>query len=404
MIGKQLKVLLIHRFFKPDSPPYAYILDDIRYLLTENGMQVDVLSSQPSYKSVDQKNKMHWKSREQDGAIVYRLPVFQLRNEKVSKLLNFIWFPFLTFWFVLFGRKYNVVTVSTAPPILLSFLIAIVCKLRGFNLIYHCMDIHPEIGRISGEFKMNAVFKILCWMDSYTCRSAAAIIVLSSDMKDSLLRRNNRLIEKIVVINNYDLGLNESNKQSFFDANDGVRRVLFAGNIGRFQNLDSFVWALKNNPPLENFQLLFVGEGAALEGIKRLAKGLEQQIRFISHQPLAVAKQMISEADAAIVSLQKNVVKYAYPSKTLTYLSEGTPVLAMVEKNSELAEFISFNDLGVVIAPDDTAAIYAFFKALSQDELHFDRKHIIDVFEKTFSRDQFNKKYLSLIDGLTEGL
>jgi len=400
MIGDTNAVLLIHRFFKPDSPPYAFILNDIREILEQRNMSVDVLSSQPSYKSVDQKYKLPWKVKEENGSNVFRLPVFQLKNEKLSKLLNFIWFPFVAFCFILFGKKYQIVTVSTAPPVVLAFLVAMACKLRGFNLIYHCMDIHPEIGRISGEFKSKVIFKTLCWMDNYTCRTASKIIVLSKDMEMSLLNRNKALRLKIEVINNYDLSSEEALRHEFYDVKDNKKRVIFAGNIGRFQNLDRFVLALKMNPPLDNFELVFVGEGSALETLMDLAKGLEEQVRFISHQPVSVARQMIADADTAIVSLEKNVIRYAYPSKTMTYLAVGTPVLAMVETFSELSCFIQHNRLGRVVAHDETGEIYAYFKELSIDNLDFNREAIRTCFQEKFSKIQFKDKFISLVEDL----
>ena len=399
MTGRKLRVLLIHRFFKPDSAPYASILDDIRNLILEQNMQAEVLSSQPSYKTVDTKNKLSWKEKDESGSTIFRLPVFKFKNRKVSKLLNFLWFPFLAFWFVLFGRSYDVVTVSTAPPVVLAFLIALACKLRGSMLVYHCMDIHPEIGRISGEFKSNMVFKTLLWMDSYTCRLASKIIVLSDDMKVSLESRNTGILgSKVEIINNYDLNSRDVANQDFFDAKDHIKRVVFAGNIGRFQNLDSFILALKNNPSLDDFELLFVGEGVALEGLTKLSQGIEENIRFIPHQPVAIARQIIADADIAIVSLQEDVIKYAYPSKTMTCLAVGTPLLVMVEDNSELVRFVSSNGLGFVVEPGDISTIYKFFKKLSKKQPGFEQGHIINVFEKKFSKRQFNNKFLSLIN------
>ena len=400
MTESKLTVLLIHRFFKPDSPPYAFILDDIRYLLGAKGAQVDVLSSQPSYKSVDKENSFPWKTVEDNGSTIFRLPVFQLKSAEVSKFLNFGWFPIVVFWFVLLRRKYDIVTVSTAPPVVLAFMIAFASKLRGFKLVYHCMDLHPEIGRLSGEFKNNALYKLFFWMEGFTCRTASKIIVLSTDMKASLMRRDIGLASKVEIINNYDLSFKETPARLAFYNIDRKKRVIFAGNIGRFQNLHSLVLALKNNPWLDNFELIFVGEGAALEAIKSLSAGLEDLIRFIPHQPAVVARQMISDVDMAVVSLQEDVIRYAFPSKTMTYLAVGTPILAMVESDSELATFISSNDLGQVIAPNDRKGIYDVFKALSEERLHFDRKHIIQTFEKSFSRVHFNQKFITLVDKL----
>jgi len=261
------------------------------------------------------------------------------------------------------------------------------------------MDIHPEIGRISGEFKSNMVFKTLLWMDSYTCRLASKIIVLSDDMKVSLESRNTGILgSKVEIINNYDLNSRDVANQDFFDAKDHIKRVVFAGNIGRFQNLDSFILALKNNPSLDGFELLFVGEGVALEGLTKLSQGIEENIRFIPHQPVAIARQIIADADIAIVSLQEDVIKYAYPSKTMTCLAVGTPLLVMVEDNSELVRFVSSNGLGFVVEPGDISTIYKFFKKLSKKQPGFEQGHIINVFEKKFSKRQFNNKFLSLIN------
>ena len=142
----EMSALLIHRYYSPDSPPYASILKDMRGMLAPHGGCVDILASQPSYKSIDKSKVVAWKIKD-DLGIVYRLPVLKSNNQKINKVFNFFWFPFLSFWVVLFGKKYKVVTVSTAPPVLLAFSVALACKIRRMKLVYHCMDIHPEIGQ-----------------------------------------------------------------------------------------------------------------------------------------------------------------------------------------------------------------------------------------------------------------
>ena len=42
---------------------------------------------------------------------------------------------------------------STAPPVVVGFAAALGARLTGGRFYYHCMDIHPEIGRLSGEFE-----------------------------------------------------------------------------------------------------------------------------------------------------------------------------------------------------------------------------------------------------------
>ena len=404
MTTNRKRILLTHRFFYPDSPTYAYILEDMRKLFKKNGFEVDVLSSKPSYKAVDKELKEKFITKQKDGSTIYRLPVFKLKNSKLEKLLNYLWFPFAAFWFQIFCRRYDVVTTATTPPVLYAFSAALASKIRRRKLIYHMMDIHPEVGRLSGEFKNKFVFNVLQWMDNFTCRTASRIVVLSSDMKAVLLKRDESLADKIEIINNYDVSFGEMSSDQFFADNTGKKRVVFAGNIGRFQNLESFVLALKEYGCPENFELVFVGEGAALAKLKGLAESIGNCVRFIPHQSVSVARKIISEADMGIVSLQNEVIKYAYPSKTMTYLAEGTPILLCVDGDSEISSFTKSEKIGVSVTPSDTDRIYEVFKELSTGTLEFDQEHIKKVFKNNLSKKIFDKKYKNLLIDLIKDI
>lgn len=395
-------ILLVHRFFYPDTPPYAIILDDMKKTLLENGYMVDVLSSQPSYKSVDMNKKEKIITHQDDNSTIYRLPVFRTSNQKINKLVNFFWFPVMVFFFILFSRKYDVIIVSTNPPVILAFFTALATKLKASKLIYHCMDIYPEIGKLSGDFSNKYIYALLLWMDNFTCSVANKIIVLSEDMKQSFLAREDKNISeiKIETINNYDLSDGESLQADYFD-NKKVKRIVFTGNLGRFQNLDKLIFSIKNYSCLNDFELIFVGEGIELKNLKQMAQGLEC-VKFIPHQSIATARKIISEADMGIVSLQRDIIKYAYPSKTMTYLSEGTPILGLVETGTDLADFIESNNLGKIVSSDNIQNIYEVFKKLSERSLHFDRKMIKSTFENNFSKIIYEDKFLKLFNSLVE--
>jgi glycosyltransferase involved in cell wall biosynthesis len=400
---KKVKILLTHRFFYPDSPTYAHILENMRKTLLESGYQVDVLSTQPSYKLSDKSKKVKFIEKHNDGSTIYRLPVLKLNFHKIEKILNYFWFPFAAFFFQLFSKRYDIVTVATTPPVLYAFSVAIVSKIRRRKLIYHNMDIHPEIGRLSGEFKNKLIFKCLQWMDNFTCSTASRIIVLSSDMKNMLIKRNHNFENKIEIINNYDVGCNNViSDEPYFSANGKVK-VVFAGNIGRFQNLESFILALKKYGCPKNFELIFVGEGTALNHLKKLSESVAECVRFIPHQSMDVARKIISEADMGIVSLGQEIIKYAYPSKTMTYLAEGTAMLVCVDKNSELSNFVEREKVGVSIEPSDLSQIHKVFTALSTGELSFDKTYIRKIFCEYFSQEIFNKKLINLIKDIMEG-
>src|SRR5699024_5609558 len=137
--------------------------------------------------------------------LVQRVSLPSDRRGRYQQAVNAVLFPVAVFFRVLISRGYDVVMCSTFPPVLLGALVSLAARLKRAQFIYHCMDLHPEIGSLSGEFRAPWVYRLLMRIDLRTCRRATAIVVLSDDMRDVLTARDPGLAERIHVINNFDL-------------------------------------------------------------------------------------------------------------------------------------------------------------------------------------------------------
>lgn len=360
-----MKILLIHRYFWPDTPPYASMLRSIAKRLVEQGHEVVVLSSQPSYKLKAQQDKQ-LPVETVDGMEVHRISLFREKGRNVLfRLFNMIYFPLRVFIFSIFKGKFNVIMASTAPPVVVGLAAAISAKVTGAKFFYHCMDIHPEIGRISGEFKNPYVFKFLRKLDVISCNLASNVIVLSDDMKKSLSSRAGYYKKNIKIINNFSMPSHCANMDvdSELLKQPDRFRIIFAGNIGRFQGLEVFIDILKKMLHIPQIELVFIGEGGALDSIKERAADMSN-VHFFPHQSVNVARKMIADADLGIVSLSPRVYKYAYPSKTMTYLEEGCPLLVSVEHDSELVSLIESSNIGIWVDLQQLDSVVATIKAL----------------------------------------
>lgn len=357
-----VRILLIHRYFWPDTPPYATMLRVIANRLAADGHEVEVFTAQPSYTSLETVSRQ--KSTEyMDGVRVRRVALLRERGRKVLfRLFNMLYFPLAIFIHSVFKGRFHVIMASTAPPVVVGASAALGAKLTGAKFIYHCMDIHPEIGAISGEFERPTIFQVLSKIDQWTCRQAKKVIVLSKDMENALRERPDSAGIDVEIINNFELrAFNQIEAGDWLKAllkEKGKYRLLFAGNIGRFQQLEAFVDAMElltNRPDIE---LVFLGEGSALQSLKNRAAGkIGKQIRFFSHQSVEVARRIMQDADLGIVSLMKGVYRYAYPSKIMTYVAEGLPLLVSIEENSELAAFVREEDIGLLVTPGNPVSI-----------------------------------------------
>lgn len=398
--------MLIHRYFWPDTPPYAIILKKIAARLAHDGHNVEVLSTQPAYKPEAGIPKQ--KTTEKiNGFKVRRLALLPESSGKgFTKAVNMFLFSLRIIFFALRNHDYDVIMISTSPPILAGLTARIFSKLSNAKLLYHCMDIHPEIGKISGEFSNKYLFRFLQNIDSRTCRFADRVIVLSGDMKNAIVERGNNASAKIDVIQNFNLDDNSNqvaNLDKKYRKKEGVFRMVFAGNIGRFQGLDLFVETFMEFKETDNIELVFLGDGKMTKPLKEKASNAGvKNIKFIPHQPIAVANTIIQTADLGIVSLSPGIYRYAYPTKIIAYLSTGCPLLVMIEENSSLASFVDKYHIGVHINQNNKTELTQTISDLNSNRERLNKMKINarKTFDEFYNESLVLDKWSDLINNL----
>lgn len=368
-----LRVLAIHRYFWPDTPPYASLLRALAQHWVSLGYPVDVLTSQPSYKPELELARMP-AHEIVEGIRLRRIAMRPDRAGKAQRLWNSLRFPGLVALRILFGPRRDVVMCSTAPPVVLGALTCLAARLRGASFVYHAMDLHPEIGRLSGEFRNPLLYSILLAVDTWTCRRATRVVVLSSDMTQALVDRSPELKPKIVEINNFEIPSFDDDPAPVADrfVSNGRLRIVFTGNLGRFQGLEKIVAAaLCDDDTLDELEILIMGEGAAKAELERIVAAApsprRSRVTLLPHGSVPRARALMRSADLGLVSLVPGIISYAYPSKTASYLSEGLPLLVGVEPGSELARNVKRWGVGEIISAESVDSVkHALLRLLEE--------------------------------------
>lgn len=390
----QTHVLLIHRYFHPDTPPYASILRDIAVALGEAGHRVTVLTCQPSYNRAVVRGAP---VREQlaPGVAVVRWPVLDDRTSKGRKGLNLMWFCLRLMAQVPRLGRIDAIMAASTPPIAVAATASWLARCRGAAFIYHKQDIYPEVVTTPGQ-PTRWLPAILRALDSRTDRTATRVVVLSRDMADTTRHRGVRE-DRIRVINNFDpWQLSGSDAPSTAVKRDqegthaGELQVVFAGNLGRFQNLESIFAALvelRHDP----VRFHFFGAGALSADLRSIVRR-EALARVEIHgyqKPAIVAEFLATTADLGIVSLTPGVIRAAYPSKTLSYLRQGTPMLTLVEEDSELAATVRDHRIGAQAEPGDLPHLVATLRSLARDPTRLDgaRERARHLYAAEFGRE-----------------
>lgn len=371
-----MKILLTHRYFWPDSPPYAAMLRQIAEAVAapRDGAAptVSVFTSMPSYRA-----GVPAPRREQMGPFhVRRIWTFPEKTSgMLIRLINVVLYCGGMFRHILAARP-DVVSASTFPPVVAAWTASLAAWLIGAKFVYHMQDVHPEVSQeANGAMGKGLLFRVMRWLDTRTLKSAAAIVVLSRDMEATVRARPGGADLPVHVINNFVMDdiTTPGSPPADLVKTPGQVRVIFAGNLGRFQNLgllaDGIGLLFDAHPKLE---VLFLGDGAALPDLKA-RWGAHPQVKFGPFLPFADAKELIRDADLGLVSLAPGIFRVSYPSKVLSYLGLGLPMLALVEPESALADDILSAGIGVVPAAPTPEAIADALKPVLSDPEHLAR-------------------------------
>ena len=127
-----MKVLLTHRFFWPDTTPYALMLREIGQTLAEDDHEVQIFASQPSYR---QEAAAPAPRLEQIGGLqVRRCFAFQGEKRNLAKqLVNVAIYCLALIWRILVLRP-DVVTASTFPPVAAAWCACFASRFVGSRL------------------------------------------------------------------------------------------------------------------------------------------------------------------------------------------------------------------------------------------------------------------------------
>jgi len=396
---ERAKITLIHRYFWPENTPYAQMLRKIAMGLVAS-YEVSVLTTQPSH-TWDNHHKKFPGFEISDGIKIKRQTLLPEFGRKILlRAINTLLFAIWIFIKLLF-RKTDFVMVATTPPVLIATVVRWVSRIKGFRYIYHCQDIHPEALNLIGALKKGILYNVLQKMDLKNICSASAVVVLSEDMKGTLIKRGVSG-GNIHIINNF-IFETKRDDAFFIEPQNTDFTILFAGNLGRFQNLDKVIEAAKLLKDNEEIKFIFLGDGVERKKLETAAGGLlNKTVNFLGHVPVSKVLRYMEHADIGLISIASGVTQVAYPSKTMMYLAAGLPLLVMVESDSNLAKFIEENHLGYVCGKHSPNALAETIKTAfhHKEALRGDRKRIADLAERVFGEEVVVRQWIDLFQQL----
>ncbi len=354
-----MKILLLTQWFQPESHfmgvPFARAL-------MEKGHQVQVLTGFPNYPSGKIYNgyKVKFIQKETvEGIPVIRVPLYPSHDlSAVKRTLNYASFALAASTIGTWAIDKADVAHIYHPPASLGLPAYITKLFRKIPFLYDIKDLWPDTLTASGVFNNKTGIKIINEWCNFIYRKADKIGVCTEGFKRKLIERNVPQKKVEVIYNWCDDNIIKINKPNIELAEkygiDKSFNIIYAGNIGKAQRLDSVLESakiLKNN--FDRIKFIFIGDGVELENLKNITKGNSlNNIVFISKQPVDKIADFFALADVLLVHLKKQeLFEITIPSKIQAYMAVGKPILNAV--NGESKEIVEISNSGISAEPDN---------------------------------------------------
>jgi colanic acid biosynthesis glycosyl transferase WcaI len=199
-----------------------------------------------------------------------------------------------------------------------------------------------------------AVARLREIVERWSARRAAAVVVIADSFVD--VHRRWGTADTTTVIPNWApldeiLPVTRTNDWSHEHGLDDTKTLLYSGTLG-----------LKHNPALlvrlarevidagQPVQLVVVNQGPAERVLRDEAARLDVPLLLLPFQPYERLSEVLGSGDVLVVLLEQDAGAFSVPSKTLSYLCAGRPILGLMPAENLAATLVAQVD-GCVLPP-----------------------------------------------------
>ena len=348
MSSKVEKIAIVSRSFWPENPAIGEALLLLAESLSKEAKPVVLTQVNKGFAK-----KLKKAGRGQDVKFA-TLPAFTDSSSpmilRVSELLLFTGFTFTS----LVWHQPDKVYVATNPPVFTPLAVRWYCELFNKKFVYHLQDIHPEITSIVTG-KNNFLTRMLERIDTKTIVKATTVITLTEQMQSYISKRTAKNLN-IKLLPNPSV---QDSKQVNSDI-ERIKGFVFCGNAGRLQRIPLLINSIKRYIQEDGkLPFVFAGGGIYSEAIQELADQ-HHNVSYLGVLTAHEASNLLNQYGFGLMPIEDEVTKYAFPSKSSSYIFSGCQVIAVCGKDTSVADWVDSHQLGYVAEPNIESLVTLF--------------------------------------------
>jgi glycosyltransferase involved in cell wall biosynthesis len=360
-----LRILILSQYFWPES----FRINDLALALVERGHSVTVLTGVPNYP----RGRFHdgygfFRPREETlgGVRVLRVPLLPRGTNGGWRLAaNYLSF---TVSASILGplrcrEPYDVLFVYEPSPVLVGIPAAVLRRLKRVPMLFWVQDLWPESLSATGAVTSPALLRAVARVARWIYRRCDRVLVQSRGFVDRVVGVGAdpgrvRYLANWAEAFYTPLEL-PADAPERAEVPEGFR-VMFAGNIGKAQSLETVVEAAKELRDIGDLHWVIVGDGHRRPWLEAEVKahGLEKTVHLLGPRPVTSMPRYLALGDALLVTLRRDpIFELTIPTKLQSYLACGRPVVAALD--GEGARVVLEAGAGETCPAEDAAALAA---------------------------------------------
>jgi len=357
-----MRILFLTQWFDPEPANKGLLFAKE---LVNRGHSVHVLTGFPNYPE----GKLYpgyrlrcFQREKKDGVQITRVFLHPSHDRNpILRVLNYLSFMVSAAIAGCCMKERFDVIYAYHPPATVGIAAALIGAFKRIPFVYDIQDLWPDTIAQSGMLTDNRVLSLIGRCCGWIYRRAAHLLVLSPGFKKTLIERGVPET-KLTVVKNWCDESNIAPRQSSYElaASLGMKgrfNVVFAGNMGKAQGLDTLLEAANLLRDKQDIHFVCVGGGTERTRLMELARsrGLAN-VRFLDRRPMHEIADILSLADGLLVHLEDHpLFRITIPSKTQAYMRMGKPILMGVM--GDAAEIVATSRAGICFHPSDPVAM-----------------------------------------------
>jgi glycosyltransferase involved in cell wall biosynthesis len=262
------------------------------------------------------------------------------------------------------------VVLSGDTPLFAQSVILRSCRRKRIPFVFWLQDLYSVAMRLEARRRIpvagRGIGNALVGLERKALQRSSAIVAISEDFRKTLLAwgvpaERMHVIENWAPVDELPVRSRE-NGWARRHCLDGKPVLLYSGTLGLKHDAGLL---LELAEALPEVRVVVASEGL---GADWLAERPRENLLLLGFQPYDELPDVLGAGDILLVILERAAGAFAVPSKVLSYLCAGRPLLASVPADNLAARVVESSGGGLLVEPDDAGGLVEGARQLLADD------------------------------------